>query len=68
MGIPLLGENPICYISKDNRQHCRLVGMPKGLLRRFMKNSNDPSNTVGTTRCKKELKNHCQRSLESRLF
>ena len=61
VGIPLLEENSMYSISKDKRQHCRLVGMPKGLLRRFMKNSNEPSNTVGTARCKKELKIHCQR-------
>ena len=56
MGIPLLVDNPMYSISKDKRQHCRLVGTAKGLLRRFMKNSNDPSNTLGTARCKKIIK------------
>ena len=55
-GIPLLGGNPIYSISNEKRQNCRLVSTANGLMRRFLKNSNDPTNTVGNAHCKKRKK------------
>jgi hypothetical protein len=53
IAIPLVGDRLMYSTRRDNKEPCRLLGNAKGLLRRFIKNSNDPSKAVGIVSCRR---------------